>query len=135
MASEQENAKQAVEAYTSIGQVIVLPIGTLSVMFLVYGMYIILFGVSLNILWHRRESSASKAFMRWIIALFILTTIYNATTVWISMDQTLMTFNAVKTNNYIPFFNTLSSGNRPADWAARFGLSALSSAIMSCIFD
>ncbi|KAJ8090974.1 hypothetical protein PM082_024898 [Marasmius tenuissimus] len=48
MSSEQQAAKQAVEAYTTVESVIVKPIAMFSVMFLVYGMYIILFGLSLN---------------------------------------------------------------------------------------
>ncbi|KAK1215258.1 hypothetical protein PQX77_022143, partial [Marasmius sp. AFHP31] len=118
MASEQEMAKEALEAYTSVGQVIVVPISTMSVMFLVYGMYIIIFGLSLNILWRRRESPASKSYMRWIIILFVLTTIYNATVVWIEIDQTLDTFKAVKVDDYIPYFKDLS-GKNPSDWVAR----------------
>ncbi|KAJ8085725.1 hypothetical protein PM082_004543 [Marasmius tenuissimus] len=135
MASEQEIAKQAVEPYTSVEIMIVQPVATSLVMFLVYGMYIIIFGLSLNVLWHRIESSASRSYMRWIIALFILTTIYNAGTVWTLMDQTLDTFNAIKTNNYIPYFELLTGGSRPAKWAAREGLMLFSSAIISCIFD
>ncbi|KAJ8085697.1 hypothetical protein PM082_004515 [Marasmius tenuissimus] len=80
MASEQELAKQAVEAYTSVEMVIVQPIATFSSVLLVYGMYIIIFGLSINVLWRRRGSPGSKAYARWIIALFALTTIFNATT-------------------------------------------------------
>ncbi|KAK1219077.1 hypothetical protein PQX77_018212, partial [Marasmius sp. AFHP31] len=134
MASGQEIAKQALEAYISVGQVIVYPISTLLVMFLVYGMYIIIFGLSLNVLWHRHESSASIWYMKWTIALFVLTTIYNATMVWIQMDQTLHEFNAIKTNEYITYLKDLS-GNKPSEWTARGALSGFSSVVISCIFD
>ncbi|KAJ8085612.1 hypothetical protein PM082_004430 [Marasmius tenuissimus] len=119
MAAEQEVAKKALEPYTSVGTIIVEPIATLSVLFLVYGMYIIIFGLSLNVLWHRRESAASRSYMKWIIALFVLTTIYNASIVWTQMDQALELFNGVKENNYIPFFKKVSGVNRPSEWTAR----------------
>ncbi|KAK1235600.1 hypothetical protein PQX77_001165 [Marasmius sp. AFHP31] len=111
MASEQEFAKQAVEAYTSVKMVIVQPILTFSSVLLVYGMYIIIFGLSVNVLWRRRDSPGSKAYTRWIIALFALTTIFNATTVWLYMKHALVAFNAIKTENYIPLFET-ASGTR-----------------------
>ncbi|KAJ8085714.1 hypothetical protein PM082_004532 [Marasmius tenuissimus] len=98
------------------------------------GMYIIIFGLSLNILWHRRGSSASKAYARWIIILFILVTIFNATMAWIEIDQTLITFNAVKTDNYIPFFKTLSQA-RSSEWAARLGLNWFAANLSSYLFD
>ncbi|KAJ8085716.1 hypothetical protein PM082_004534 [Marasmius tenuissimus] len=135
MVSEQEVAKQVLEPYTSSGQVIVFTISTLSVMLLVYGMYIIIFGLSVNVLWFRHESSASKSYMRWIIALFILTTISNATIVWFHMYQALIIFNVIKTNNYVPYFRLLSGGNRPSEWVAQLCLGLFSSAIISFIFD
>ncbi|KAK1217958.1 hypothetical protein PQX77_019365 [Marasmius sp. AFHP31] len=91
MASEQEKAQRVMEPFTTVQQVIIQPTATLSMMFLVYGMYIIIFGASLNVLWHRRESSASKAYMKWIVALFVLTAIHNATEAWINIDQTIVT--------------------------------------------
>ncbi|KAK1224817.1 hypothetical protein PQX77_012263 [Marasmius sp. AFHP31] len=134
MASEEEKAQRVMEPFTTVQQVIVQPTATLSMMFLVYGMYIIIFGTSLNVLWHRRESSASKAYMNWIIALFVLTAIHNATEAWINIDQTIVTFNAVKTNNYI-LLRSLFGGIPSPGWTARAALYAFSSAMMGCIFD
>ncbi|KAK1216594.1 hypothetical protein PQX77_020768 [Marasmius sp. AFHP31] len=133
MASEQDIAKQAVEAYTSVGNVIVYPISTLSVMSLVYGVYIIIFGLSLDVLWHR-SSPASKAYTRWIIALFVLNTISNASIGWLQIGQALDEFHPIKTSDYIPYLEDLS-GKKPSEWAAQLGLGALSSVIISCVFD
>ncbi|KAK1220458.1 hypothetical protein PQX77_016776 [Marasmius sp. AFHP31] len=135
MASKQEIAKQALEPFTSIEQVIVYPISTLLVMFLMYGMYIIIFGLSLNVLWQRRESSASKSYLRWIITLFVLITINNAGILWNQMGQTLDSFNAVERSDYIPFFNIFTSDRLPSDWVARIGLGSFSATIVGCIFD
>ncbi|KAK1225749.1 hypothetical protein PQX77_011292 [Marasmius sp. AFHP31] len=104
-------------------------------MFLIYGMYIIIFGLSVNILWRRRESSASKAYIRWIVALFVLTTIYIAANLWLYMDQTLVTFNAAKTRDYIPLFSSLSGDSSPSGYAARMGLISFASTIIGIIFD
>ncbi|KAJ8085651.1 hypothetical protein PM082_004469 [Marasmius tenuissimus] len=78
-------------------------------------MYIIIFGLLLNILWRRRESLASKAYTRWIVALFVLTTIFTATTVWIQIDETLVAFNAVKTGDYIPLLKSISFRAAPSN--------------------
>ncbi|KAK1223429.1 hypothetical protein PQX77_013697 [Marasmius sp. AFHP31] len=108
MALDEESVKQAMEPYTSIQMVVVKPIATLSVLCLIYGTYIMIFGLSINNLWRRRESPASNAYMKWIIALFVLTTIFNVTLVWIHVDQTLEAFNAIKANNYVPLHKSLS---------------------------
>ncbi|KAJ8085642.1 hypothetical protein PM082_004460 [Marasmius tenuissimus] len=135
MASEEEIAQQSVEPFTSVGQVIILLITTLLVMFLVYGIYIIIFGLCINILWHCHESPTSQAYTTWIIALFILTTIYNASNIWISMDQTLIALNAIKTKNYIPFLESLMGSSTSSALGGQLGLQAFSSVILSCIFD
>ena len=89
-------------------------------------MYIIIFGMSLNVLWRRRDSAASKTYTRWIVALFILTSIYIAATIWIYMDQTLVTFNAAKTKDYLALFNSLSGDSSPSGYAARLYVQKLS---------
>ncbi|KAK1222753.1 hypothetical protein PQX77_014393 [Marasmius sp. AFHP31] len=136
MASEAEIVKQLVEHYTSVGQVIVFPIATMLSMFLVYGIYIIIFGQSINVLWGRgAESSGSKTYMRWIIALFVLATITNALTVWHYMNEALIIFNAVKTNDYIPFFEYTTGPSSLFVSAIQQGLHLSFSTITGCIFD
>ncbi|KAJ8075517.1 hypothetical protein PM082_021147 [Marasmius tenuissimus] len=135
MASDEEILRQLAETYTSVERVIVQPIATVSTMFLIYGMYIIIFGLSINVFWQRRESSASKTYTRWIIALFVLATIYNAATAWLYIEQSLVAFNAAKTRGYISLFKSLYNRLSPSEYAARFGLNTFSSGIMSCIFD
>ncbi|KAK1222754.1 hypothetical protein PQX77_014394 [Marasmius sp. AFHP31] len=136
MASEAEIVKQLIEPFTSIGQVIVFPIATMLSMFLIYGIYIIILGLSINVLWGRRaESPGSKAYMRWIIALFVLATIINALTVWHYMNEALIIFNAVKTNDYIPLFELLTGKRSHSVIATQQGLNLSFSIIESCIFD
>ncbi|KAJ8075487.1 hypothetical protein PM082_021117 [Marasmius tenuissimus] len=133
MASE-EISKQT---YTSAAKTIIIRcIATLSSMFLVFGMYVIIFGLSIKILWHRRESHASKAYTRWIIALFVLTTIYNASAVWLYTEDTLYAFNGVKTNEiYIPRFESASGRNSRSKFSAQIGLFAFSGGIIGYIYD
>ncbi|KAJ8085707.1 hypothetical protein PM082_004525 [Marasmius tenuissimus] len=135
MASKEEIVQQIVEPFTSVGYVIVKPIATLSAQLLIYGLYIVIFGLCLDVLCRRRDSHASKAYMRWIIVLFVLNTIFNANSMWYEIDLALIGFNAVKPSNHIPLFKILSGINRPSSWTARVGLDAFSTAIMSCIFD
>ncbi|KAK1228029.1 hypothetical protein PQX77_008944 [Marasmius sp. AFHP31] len=114
MTSEEEIAQQAVEAYTSVAADIVGPMAILLPMSLMYGIYIIIFGLCINVLWQRRDSPASRAYTRWIIALFVLETIYVASNVWVQVDQAVIGFNAVKTQDYIPLFKSIT-GTSPYD--------------------
>ncbi|KAK1228984.1 hypothetical protein PQX77_007973, partial [Marasmius sp. AFHP31] len=123
MASEEDNARQIVmEDLTTVSNVIVLPIAYLSSMFLLYGMYIIIFGLSIDILWRRRESSASKVYMRWMIALFVLVTIFNVVNVWTWMNDTLVEFNAIKSEDYATLSKYLFSENLASEHVAGEGL-------------
>ncbi|KAJ8085630.1 hypothetical protein PM082_004448 [Marasmius tenuissimus] len=156
MASEQEIARKVTEPFTSVQSVIAKPIATLSLMFLVYGgltpmlsmlgllsadmgtfagMYIIIFGLSINVLWYHRESSASRAYTRWIIALFVLNTICNAAIIRRQTYETLAAFNAIKTRNHIPFFEYLAGRSSLSASATWTGLQVFSSGISCCIFD
>ncbi|KAJ8075747.1 hypothetical protein PM082_021377 [Marasmius tenuissimus] len=138
MSSDEEIALQAVEVFTSVEVVIVQPISTLSAMFLVYGkskLMLIYMRGPLPMRVGRRESPASKTYTRWIVALFVLTTVYVAIVVWTYVGQTLIEFNVVKTRDYIPLFKSLDSEiSRPAN-TARSVLIGFSSVIISCIFD
>ncbi|KAK1226998.1 hypothetical protein PQX77_010007 [Marasmius sp. AFHP31] len=132
MAADTENLEQKLEPYTTVQLVIVRPIATLSVLFLVYGMYVIIFGLSLNVLWRRRSNATLKQYMRCIIVLFVLTNIYDAATTSISISQTLVAFNAVKTKNYGPLQENLSGSSSSA---AKLGLSTFSSLFIGIIMD
>ncbi|KAK1217160.1 hypothetical protein PQX77_020192 [Marasmius sp. AFHP31] len=135
MSSETENMQQALEPFTSIQVVIIQLIATLSAMFLVYGMYVIIFGLSLNVLWRRRDSAASKVYTRWVIVLFVLTSIYNAANVWIYMSQTLVAFSTVKTGDYMPMLESLTGDSSTSVRTAQLGLSGFPSVIMGIIID
>ncbi|KAK1225432.1 hypothetical protein PQX77_011634 [Marasmius sp. AFHP31] len=151
MSSETENMQQALEPFTSIQVVIVQPIATLSAMFLVYDELetcdpqataehihrnVMIFGLSLNVLWRRRDSAASKVYTRWVIVLFVLTSIYNAANVWIYMSQTLVAFSTVKTGDYMPMLESLTGDSSTSVQTAQlYGLSGFLSAIMGIIMD
>ncbi|KAL0573709.1 hypothetical protein V5O48_008253 [Marasmius crinis-equi] len=131
---DTESIEQTLEPWLSVKVVIVQPITTLSVMFLVYGIYVIIFGLSIHVLWRRRESPASMAHMRWAISLFVLANIYVSVTTWTNVYQTLISFNAAKTRDYTPLINSLSGGNSTAQ-AAQLALSSMTCWIMGCIAD
>ncbi|KAJ8085719.1 hypothetical protein PM082_004537 [Marasmius tenuissimus] len=59
---------------------------------------------------------------------------------WTIVDQTLIEFNVIKTNNYISLFKTLLDRTQSTAWAARLymlssGLMFFCNSIISCIFD
>ncbi|KAJ8085696.1 hypothetical protein PM082_004514 [Marasmius tenuissimus] len=133
MSSEPESMKQTLERLTSAQVVIVQPVATLSVGRPFPGMYIMISGLSLNVLWRRRSSAASRVHVRWIIILFILININNAAGVWIYVCQTLVAFDAATTKNYVPLHQFLSVGTSTSRQTAQLGLSMFSSIIIGII--
>ncbi|KAK1234610.1 hypothetical protein PQX77_002186 [Marasmius sp. AFHP31] len=118
MTSEEETARQAVEAYTSLAADIVGPMTSLLPTVLMYGMYIVIFGLCISVLRQRRDSPASRTYTRWIITLFVLETIYVSSTVWTQVDHAVSGFDAIKTQDYIPLFESIRDSS-PYEWAAR----------------
>ncbi|KAK7032488.1 hypothetical protein VNI00_013056 [Paramarasmius palmivorus] len=75
--------------------------GTLSAMFVVYGFYILLFGISVKILCKRhKERPQRMVYLGWTVTLFILVTITNAFEGWWMIQQQRIYFEAVRTKAY-----------------------------------
>ncbi|ESK84254.1 hypothetical protein Moror_3793 [Moniliophthora roreri MCA 2997] len=90
-------------AYTTVNEVIVFPISTLSVMYFIYGFYVLLFGVCFYMM--RRQGPDGEhlnaSLYLWLATiLFMLTTIFIVAYTMSQIYQTLVFFTAAKTGNY-----------------------------------
>ncbi|KAK1221511.1 hypothetical protein PQX77_015630 [Marasmius sp. AFHP31] len=92
---------QALEPYFSVQTVIIRPIGSLSLMFLFYGIYVVTFEISLNVAFRRREPTASKVFMNGVVSLFVLITVINAALAWSMTSDTIFLYNTTRAQDYI----------------------------------
>ncbi|KAJ8077912.1 hypothetical protein PM082_002353 [Marasmius tenuissimus] len=96
-----DNLAEAFEPFLTVQQVIVLPIATLSCMFLVYGMYTIVFGLCMHVLC-RRQSSSSRLYSVCTVCLFALGSIFVASEVYGCTRQAIIDFRAAKTQDFGP---------------------------------
>ncbi|KAJ8079408.1 hypothetical protein PM082_021916 [Marasmius tenuissimus] len=104
MSSDEIEA--VVEPFLSVQSVIIKPIATLSSIFLVYGIYIIAFGLCTNILYHRKAPSFGL-YMTCTICLFILATTCIAIETFVVVSQALLVFHASKTRDFGPLLKYL----------------------------
>ncbi|KAF9265097.1 hypothetical protein L218DRAFT_957781 [Marasmius fiardii PR-910] len=117
--------------YLTAGQVITHPLSSLSVMFALYGIYVMVFGLAIRVL-SRRDGPSSKLYMGWSISLFVLATLHTATYAWASSRETMISFKAATTKNYTPFLKYLNpdEGN-----ISSFSITDFVACIMNAIAD
>lgn len=96
--------------FVSAGSIITGPIATLATMFLVYGIYCVVFGLSIQALfWHK--TSIHKLYKGCSVALFVLATISVAVNTWGISQQALLCFHAATTKDYLPLIKYLVGQN------------------------
>ncbi|KAF9264508.1 hypothetical protein L218DRAFT_224995 [Marasmius fiardii PR-910] len=98
-----------VAPYFTVTTVVTQPLSILSVMLFIYGIYVVLFGLSVHTLC-RRDGPSSKLYMGWTISLFVLATIYTATYIWGISRQAALDFSTATTKDYETFFKYLLIG-------------------------
>ncbi|KAF9256572.1 hypothetical protein L218DRAFT_191657 [Marasmius fiardii PR-910] len=103
--------------YLTAEQVITHPLSTLSMMFAIYGIYVMVFGLAIRVL-SRRDRPLSGLYMGLSISLFVLATLGMATCAWGLSWQTMIKFKAATTKDYTPFLKYLNSDERKSLWAS-----------------
>ncbi|KAK1216668.1 hypothetical protein PQX77_020704 [Marasmius sp. AFHP31] len=106
-----EPIAQALEPFLSMQTVIIRPIGTLSSSSTV-GIYAVTFGISLNVAFRRRGSTASKVFMSGVVSLFVLITVMNAAVAWSVISDTILIYDTIRTQDYVALSKYLSLTDR-----------------------
>ncbi|KAJ8085437.1 hypothetical protein PM082_004253 [Marasmius tenuissimus] len=96
--------------YTSTGIVIAFPIATFALMFLTYGAYLIIFGLSIHILFrrHGRHTSARRLYLWCTVTLFVLNTIHVVFHSTATAYQAVKDFEAAKTKDWDEFMKYLN---------------------------
>ncbi|KAJ8077834.1 hypothetical protein PM082_002274 [Marasmius tenuissimus] len=129
--SSSDELEEFVGPFITVQEVVVAPIATLSTMFVVYGMYTIIFGLCMQVL-HRRKTAKSGLYLTCTISLFVLANIYVWAAVWGMARQTILYFRAAKTRDYEPLAEYLVHDNTKIIWA---GLTNLSGYFMNVVAD
>ncbi|KAJ8074383.1 hypothetical protein PM082_015283 [Marasmius tenuissimus] len=80
----------------SVQRIIVEPIISMSIQFIAYGFYVLLFGMCIRTLLRKEPGSTRKLFLWWSIVLFILATISAGCELYRFIAKTVLEFQAVK---------------------------------------
>ncbi|KAJ8085439.1 hypothetical protein PM082_004255 [Marasmius tenuissimus] len=91
--------------------VITKTVSTLSLMFLTYGVYLIVFGLAIYVLTHRRNSLAPRLYLWFTVVLFTLNTIFVTFNAVGLIHQTIIMYEAVKTREWEPLLNYLADND------------------------
>ncbi|KAL0058065.1 hypothetical protein AAF712_015279, partial [Marasmius tenuissimus] len=93
--------KEYVLHWLTTQNVIVKPISTLSVMYITYGVYLIIFGLSIHVLAKRRSTvSPSKLYMWCTVSLFALNTVGVAVNSLGYIHQAIVEFEALRDEDW-----------------------------------
>ncbi|KAK1222097.1 hypothetical protein PQX77_015071, partial [Marasmius sp. AFHP31] len=98
MASNDTESAAAV--YLTFDKVFILPMSTLLVVYATYGIYIVVFGLSIHVLTRSRKTHAARKLYLWCtILLFILDTLYVAGYTMQEFRQVMFQYEAARTRN------------------------------------
>ncbi|KAK1223918.1 hypothetical protein PQX77_013197 [Marasmius sp. AFHP31] len=102
--------------------VIVQVVATLSSMFLVYGLYTIIFGLCIHVL-YRRKQSGTGLYPTCTIALFALATLFVSAEAFGLTRQSIVYFRALKARDYEPLNEYLLQDDGRTTWVAMISFS------------
>ncbi|KAJ8076039.1 hypothetical protein PM082_022021 [Marasmius tenuissimus] len=94
--------EEMVAPFLTVRQVIVLPISTLSTMFLAYGFYSLLFCATVRKLKRKPDTSNHRLYLGFIVALFTFASMEVVVEAWSQTRQSIINFTAARTRNYLP---------------------------------
>ncbi|KAG7087650.1 hypothetical protein E1B28_013597 [Marasmius oreades] len=111
--STDDSIGNALAPYFTAETIITQPLATLSAMFFIYGIYVVIFALSVHTL---SRGPASKIYTIWTITLFVLATIYIVNNTCGFARQATIEFNAATTKDYTPFIQYLSGDVPKSVW-------------------
>uniref|UniRef100_A0A0W0FUS6 Uncharacterized protein n=1 Tax=Moniliophthora roreri TaxID=221103 RepID=A0A0W0FUS6_MONRR len=95
--------EEDIAPFNSITAILVRPLVNLTVMLYVYGIYTVLFIISLHILIHRQDRPNRALYIFFTIALFTLTSAFNIVEIFVSARQATLAFTFTKNRNWASF--------------------------------
>uniref|UniRef100_A0A0W0FXX6 Uncharacterized protein n=1 Tax=Moniliophthora roreri TaxID=221103 RepID=A0A0W0FXX6_MONRR len=102
---------EIIAPFTTTTNILVTPIANLTVMFYVYGIYTVLFIISLHILICQQDHQNRVLYMFFTIALFTLTSAYIIVETFISVYQATLEFTFTKNQDWASFLAYLYYDN------------------------
>uniref|UniRef100_A0A0W0EYN0 Uncharacterized protein n=1 Tax=Moniliophthora roreri TaxID=221103 RepID=A0A0W0EYN0_MONRR len=109
--SNSSITEEDIAPFNSITTILVQPIASLTVMFYVYGIYTVLFIISLHILIHQQDRPNRVLYMFFTIALFTLTSGYIILETFNAAYQVILEFTFTKNQNWASFLAYLLHDN------------------------
>ncbi|KAJ8092864.1 hypothetical protein PM082_023497 [Marasmius tenuissimus] len=91
--------EEQIAPFLSFQACVVQTVSTLSVLCLVYGIYMVIFGLAIRVL-YRCDTPSSKLYLGFTLVLFALTTFANVMAIWKNIAVSRHTFDVVKTKEY-----------------------------------
>ncbi|EEB90885.1 hypothetical protein MPER_10849, partial [Moniliophthora perniciosa FA553] len=98
-----ETLEEVLEPFISVQSLITAPMITLTLMFFIYGLYVLIFGACVRILYYRKGSPNRALYLGGSTVLFALVTISTGFWTLTYIRQSILGYSAVKTQDYVPF--------------------------------
>ncbi|ESK85748.1 hypothetical protein Moror_2457 [Moniliophthora roreri MCA 2997] len=124
--------EEILEPFLSVQNVLIKPVATLTVLYFVYGLYVLLFGICLRVLLERHDRPNRYLYLGWTISLFILATMLNALETCGYIRQAAVDFDAAKTRQYDKVVQYLGGDTFKTVWLV---LSEILSLVISAVAD
>ncbi|KAK1224367.1 hypothetical protein PQX77_012728 [Marasmius sp. AFHP31] len=122
--SSQDSLEETVAPFLTLRGVIVLPIATLLSELLIYGMYMIIFGLCMYICYHQ-DSTGLRFYLVCTILLFATASVYVALDILGTTRQAVIEFHAAKTQDFNPLIKYLYQDTLKTVWAATTSFAAM----------
>ncbi|EEB97115.1 hypothetical protein MPER_03627, partial [Moniliophthora perniciosa FA553] len=109
--SNSSVTEEDIAPFDSVTNILVEPMSSLTVMFYVYGIYTVLFIISLHILIHRKNRPNHRLYMFFTITLFTLTSAHNIHETFGFIQQAILEITFTKNQDWASFLAYLHSNN------------------------
>ncbi|KAL0566848.1 hypothetical protein V5O48_015153 [Marasmius crinis-equi] len=108
--------------YSSSRHIVVYPVVSCLIIYFIYGIYILIFGLSLHVLLSRKGSSRPRFYLACTIVLFALATAYVGITTWSFLRQGVIEYDYIKEQDYIGLTGFLHHDSGRTFWIGSTGL-------------
>ncbi|KAK1228272.1 hypothetical protein PQX77_008687 [Marasmius sp. AFHP31] len=132
--SSSSELEELLAPYLKVDQIVTRPISTLTVLFFLYGIHVVVSGLAIRILLVRRDGcgDGAKLYLPCTIALLVLITVYTGLSAWEYSRETSVQFGAASTKDYGPFVTFLLEDVGKVAWSA---IASMTSNFMNVIAD
>uniref|UniRef100_A0A0W0FWL0 Uncharacterized protein n=1 Tax=Moniliophthora roreri TaxID=221103 RepID=A0A0W0FWL0_MONRR len=109
--SNSSVTEEDIAPFNSVTTILVQPMVNLTLMFYVYGLYTVLFIISLHVLVHQKDRLNRALYMSFTITLFTLTSAFNIVETFFYARQATLEFTFTKNQDWASFLGYLEHDN------------------------